>query len=209
MLEFLQAALGSPWLWLLVFAVSALDALLPFMPSETAVVGLAVLVGLDFGALALLAAVAAAGAFGGDLLSHGIGRSAGPAVVARLQRGEKGARRYAWARRKVTERGALLIVAARYLPGGRVATGLATGSMRYPLRRFIALDALGAALWAVYSVLIGLLGGAQFGGEPVKGLLLAFGIGLAVVAALEVARRAVPGRTGKDGQPCHRQNADM
>ncbi|MBN6036082.1 VTT domain-containing protein [Amycolatopsis sp. 195334CR] len=179
------------------------------MPSETAVVGLAVLVGVDFGMLALLAAVAASGAFGGDLLSHAIGRTAGPSVVARLQRGEKGARRYAWAQRKVAERGALLIVAARYLPGGRVATGLATGSMRYPLRRFIALDALGASLWAVYSVVLGLLGGAQFGDEPVKGLALAFGIGLAVVAALEVARRAVPGRTGKDGQPCHRQNADM
>ncbi|UJW33792.1 VTT domain-containing protein [Saccharothrix sp. AJ9571] len=208
MLEFLQAALGSPWLWLLVFAVSALDALLPFMPSETAVVGLAVLVGVDFGALALLALIAAAGAFGGDLLSHGIGRTAGPAVVARLQRGEKGARRYAWAQRKVTERGALLIIGARYLPGGRVAAGLATGTTRYPLRRFVLLDALGASIWAVYSVVLGLFGGAQFSGEPVKGLVLAFGAGLAVVVLLEVARRAVPGRTGKDGQPCHRQNAD-
>ena len=63
------------------------------------------------------------------------------------------------------------------------------GSLRYPLRRFVALDALGASIWAVYSVLVGYLGGAAFAGNPAMGLLVAFGIGLATVGVVELARR--------------------
>ena len=60
--ELLRGALGSPWLWVLVFAASGLDALLPFMPSETTVVTVAVLLGPDLADLTLLAAVAATAA---------------------------------------------------------------------------------------------------------------------------------------------------
>ncbi|SFK82283.1 membrane protein DedA, SNARE-associated domain [Amycolatopsis sacchari] len=187
--ELLRDTLSSPWLWVLVFAVAALDALLPFMPSETTVVTVAVLLGPDVPRLALLVAMAAVGAFAGDCLSHWIGRRAGPRMLARLQRGERGQARYEWARSQVERRGALLIVAARYLPGGRVASGLATGSMGVSWARFIAYDALGTGIWAVYSVCIGAVGGTKFADEPAKGLLLSFGIGLLLVAVLEVARR--------------------
>lgn len=187
--ELLRGTLGSPWLWVLVFAVSGLDALLPFMPSETTVVTVAVLLGPDPGTLVLLAAVAAGGACAGDCLGYAVGRSAGPRAIAWLQRGPDGRRRYAWARDQVRRNGGLLIVAARYLPGGRVASALANGSLGYPLRRFVPLDAVGAVIWAVYSVLIGLAGGATFADEPGKGLLLSFGLGLGLVGAIEFGRR--------------------
>ncbi|NKQ55084.1 DedA family protein [Amycolatopsis sp. K13G38] len=187
--ELLQSTLDSPWLWLIVFAVAGLDALLPFMPSETTVVTVAVLLGVDLPRLALLAVIASVGALLGDCLSHWIGRRAGPRVLNVLQRGEKGQARYDWARTQLERHGALLIVAARYLPGGRVATGLATGSMGVRWARFIALDALGTSIWAVYSVLIGCIGGASFTDEPHKGLLLSFAIGLLMVGVIEVARR--------------------
>ncbi|WAL65282.1 VTT domain-containing protein [Amycolatopsis cynarae] len=187
--EVLQGLLGSPWLWLVVLAVAALDALLPFMPSETTVITVAVLIGPDLPMLCALAATAAIGALAGDCLSHGIGRRAGPAVLARLQRDARGQARYAWARRQVDRNGALLIVAGRYLPGGRVASGLATGSMGVCWARFVTLDLLGTVLWSVYSVIIGCIGGASFADEPAKGLLLSFGIGLLLVGSIEVARR--------------------
>jgi len=187
--ELLQSTLDSPWLWLIVAAVAGLDALLPFMPSETTVVTVAVLLGVDLPRLALLVVVAAVGALLGDCLSHWIGRRAGPRMLALLQRGEKGQARYDWARNQLARHGSLLIVAARYIPGGRVATGLATGSMGVPWGRFIALDALGASIWAVYSVLIGCIGGASFADEPHKGLLLSFAIGLLMMGVIEIVRR--------------------
>ncbi|WP_410638202.1 DedA family protein [Amycolatopsis sp. lyj-346] len=205
--ELLRDALGSPWLWVLVFAVSGLDALVPFMPSETTVVTVAVLLGPDPAGLVLLAVVAAGGAWAGDCLGYAVGRSAGPRVIARLQRGSDGRRRYAWARDQVRHHGGLLIIAARYLPGGRVASALANGSLGYPLRRFVPLDAAGAAIWAVYSVLIGFAGGAAFADEPVKGLLLSFGLGLGLVFAIEAGRRLRSARARSDRRPRGRAEA--
>src|SRR5436309_15877131 len=110
------------------------------MPGETTVVTVAVLLGPDPARLTLLAAVAAAGAWAGDCLGYAVGRSAGPRAIARLQRGADGQRRFEWARDQVRRNGGLLIIAARYLPGGRVASALATGSLGYPVRRFVPLD---------------------------------------------------------------------
>ena len=205
--ELLRDALGSPWLWVLVFAVSGLDALLPFMPSETTVVTVAVLLGPDPANLTLLAAVAAGGAWAGDCLGYAVGRAAGPRAIARMQRGPEGQRRYAWAQDQVRRNGGLLIIAARYLPGGRVASALANGSLGYPLRRFVPLDLAGAAIWAVYSVLIGLAGGAAFADEPVKGLLLSFSLGLGLVVAIEAGRRLRSAHAGSDRHPRGRAEA--
>ncbi|MDX3195292.1 VTT domain-containing protein [Streptomyces sp. MN03-5084-2B] len=205
--EVLRDALGSPWLWVLVFAVAGLDALLPFMPSETTVVTVAVLLGPDPARLAVLAAVAAGGAWAGDCLGYAVGRSAGPRAIARLQRGPDGRRRHDWARDQVRRNGGLLIIAARYLPGGRVASALATGSLGYPLRKFVALDAAGAAIWAVYSVLIGFAGGAAFADEPAKGLLLSFSLGLGLVFAIETGRRLRSAHARSDRRPRRRAEA--
>ncbi|GAB3495451.1 DedA family protein [Amycolatopsis cihanbeyliensis] len=187
--EVLQGTLGSPWLWVVVFLVAGLDALLPFMPSETTVITVAVLIGPDLGKLALLAVVAAGGALAGDYLGYWIGRGAGPVALRRLQQGERGREQYLWARAKVERHATALIVAGRYLPGGRVASALATGSMRFPAGRFAALDAAGTSIWAGYSVLIGYIGGANFTEQPAKGLLLAFALGLLTVATIEAVRR--------------------
>ncbi len=187
--ELLRGTLGSPWLWVLVFVVSGLDALLPFMPSETTVITVAVLLGPDPAQLGLLALVAATGAWTGDSLGYLLGRTAGPKAIARLQRGPQGRRRYEWARAQVERNGGLLIIAARYLPGGRVASALANGSLGYPAWRFLVMDAVGASIWAVYSTLIGFAGGAAFAQEPVKGLLLSFSLGLGLVGAIEFGRR--------------------
>ncbi|WP_232376389.1 DedA family protein [Amycolatopsis aidingensis] len=207
--EVLQGTLGSPWLWVVVFLVAGLDALLPFMPSETTVITVAVLIGPDPGKLALLAVVAAGGALAGDCLGYWIGRGAGPLALRRLQRGERGRQQYLWARATVERHATALIVAGRYLPGGRVASALATGSMRFPATRFAALDAVGTSIWAGYSVLIGYIGGASFTEQPVKGLLLAFALGLLTVVTIEVfrrlrSRRAVLRLRARDRDPLDR-----
>jgi membrane protein DedA with SNARE-associated domain len=205
--ELLEGLRGSPWLWVLVLAIAGLDALLPFMPSETTVITVAVFLGPDPASLALLALVAALGALAGDCLGYWVGRTAGSGMIARLQRGPAGRQRYEWARERVDRHAVLLILAARYLPGGRVASSLATGSLRYPPRRFVPLDAAGAALWSCYSTLIGYVGGASFTGEPAKGLLLSFALGLALVGLVELVRRwRARLRSRRGAQPIHPGN---
>ncbi|GAA2337530.1 VTT domain-containing protein [Streptomyces caniferus] len=197
--EPLQGMLGSPWLWLVVLLVSGLDALLPFMPSETTVVLVAVLIGPDLPLLALLAGVAAAGALAGDCLGYAVGRYAGERAVARLLRGERGRARHSRARARVERHAALLIVAGRFLPGGRVVAALSTGSVRFPLRRFVALDAVGAGIWAVGSTALGGVGGTALTDSPAEGMLLASGTGLVVAVCVGVLhRRSAPGDGERD-----------
>ncbi|WP_020496488.1 DedA family protein [Sciscionella marina] len=185
----LRENLDQPWLWLLVFGIAALDAVIPLSPSETTVVTVAVLIGPDPARLLLLFAVAAGGALAGDCASHLIGRRAGPGLLRRMQRTERNRRRYEWVRTRTNKYTPLLVIAGRYLPGCRFATGMATGSMRYPFGRFLAFDALGACGWAAYSVLIGYIGGSQFTDDPLKGLLLAYGLALLLCGCVEVGRR--------------------
>ncbi|AJT67559.1 hypothetical protein T261_5943 [Streptomyces lydicus] len=197
--EPLRDLLHSPWLWLVVLLVSGLDALLPFMPSETTVVLVAVLIGPHPPLLALLAAVAAAGALAGDCLGYCVGRYAGPRATARLLRGERGRARHARARTTVERHAATLVIAGRFLPGGRVVAALSTGSVRFPLRRFVLLDAVGAALWALFSTALGGLGGAALTDSPVTALLIASGAGLVVAAGVASCRRRGPWRVVREG----------
>ncbi|MFI0904827.1 DedA family protein [Streptomyces sioyaensis] len=182
--EPLQGMLGSPWLWLIILLVSGLDALLPFMPSETTVVLVAVLIGPDLPLLALLAGVAATGALAGDCLGYAVGRYAGPRATARLLRGERGRARHTRARAMVERHAALLVIAGRFVPGGRVVATLSTGSVRFPLRRFVLLDAAGSGIWAVCSAALGGFGGTAFTDSPAAGMLLASGAGLLVAGCV-------------------------
>lgn len=197
----LQSHLDEPWLWLVVFAVAGLDALLPFMPSESTVITMAVLLGTsDVPALAGLTVVAALGAWAGDCAGHGIGRGLGPFGTSRILRSERGRRNYAWAQDRLRRHAVLLIVAGRYFPGGRVASSLATGGLRYPFGRFAVLDLAGTTIWAAYSVLIGAAGAASFADDPVAGLLVAFALGLLILGFVEGGRRLLSRREHRAGE---------
>lgn len=191
--EVLRGTLDSPWLWLVVFVLSSLDALLPFMPSEGAVMTVAVLLEGDLPSLCVLVVVAALGALAGDCTAYWIGRRAGPRALRRFGQGERRRRQLEWARQQVHRHGPVLAIVGRYIPGGRVATALACGSLRYPPGKFALFDGIGATIWATYAVAVGYFGGAQFADDPVKGLLLAFAIGFVVIGIAEVVRR-VAGR---------------
>jgi membrane-associated protein len=147
------------------------------------------LIGPDLGRLGLLMLVAGIGALAGDCLGYEIGRSAGPRAVARLQRGQRGRQRVEWARARLHRYAAWLIIGGRYLPSGRVATTLASGSLHLSRRRYVLLDVVAAAIWAVYTAAIGHLGGTWFADDPARGLLLAFGITLAMLLVVAIVRR--------------------
>jgi membrane-associated protein len=179
--QFLESLAGSPWLLAVVFAVAALDALFPFMPSESTVVAVGVLsAGTARPHIMLVILAAASGAFLGDWFSYQIGRSSNRAVIARLQRGRRTKQVHDWVHRLLHHRGGLVIVFARYLPGGRAATAFAAGVVGYPVRRFGVFTGVGVLLWAVEASLLGYLGGTVFAGRPLIGLAVAWGGALAL-----------------------------
>jgi membrane protein DedA with SNARE-associated domain len=63
------------------------------------------------------------------------------------------------------------------------------GATAYPYRRF-AMFAIAAALaWSTYATLLGYAGGRTYENEPLKALLLGFGIALVGAALIEAGRR--------------------
>jgi membrane-associated protein len=192
--DLMQGMVGSPWLWLIVFVVAALDALLPFMPSDTTMIIVGVLVAPDSRMLLLLIAIGMVGALAGDCLGYLIGRHGGTLVIPRLTRDEAGQRKYQWALAQLRRHGSLLIMIGRYIPGGRVTTMLGAGALHYPVRRFMITELIATAVWSAYCALIGFAGGASFREHPAVGMLLAVGAGVVLMGVLEVVRRIVTRR---------------
>ncbi len=175
----------------LAFLLPAVDAVLPAVPSETAIIALGVgTAGSSDPRLVAVVALAAAGAFVGDNLGYLIGRRFQAWADRRLFSGERGARRRLWAVRNLERYGAMLIVSCRFIPAGRTAVTLACGMTGYPRRRFAAATAAAAVLWASYAFLLGRLGGKAFADRPWAGLLMALGVSVAFSGLIELARRA-------------------
>ena len=188
---------ASAWAYAIVFLVAFLDALVPLVPSETAVITAGVVAAGGDLSLALTVSAAAGGAFIGDNSAYGIGRRFGRRVTERFFRSGRSRKRIEWAQRQVDARGGELIVLARFIPGGRTAVTLTAGTLRYPWRKFALFDALAALVWAVYASLLGYFGGRAFERAPWKGLLLAVGIAFAVAVGVEVGRWLLKRRARK------------
>jgi membrane-associated protein len=141
-----DALSGSSWSYAIVFAVAALDAFFPVVPSETVAIAAGVLAGA--GDLQVVPAIlaAAGGAFLGDNISFGIGHFLGERTVNRFFSSAKAQRRLDWAERQLEERGAYIITVARFIPGGRTATTFTAGYVDFRWRRFLVFDALDLGL---------------------------------------------------------------
>jgi membrane-associated protein len=184
-----NAVSGAWWSYPLIVGVAMLDAFFPLVPSETVAITSGVLAGAGDLSLPLCILCAAAGAFVGDNISYGIGTFLGERTVKRLFRGEKAHRGFEWAERMLAERGMYLVIVARFIPGGRTATTFAAGYVHsFPWRRFLLADAIAAVIWGSYTVLLGYIGGKAFEDQPWKGLLIAFGIALAITGGVELVR---------------------
>ncbi|WP_018217920.1 DedA family protein [Salinispora vitiensis] len=188
-LDLLRQLITSPVVYLLLFALTAVDAIVPMVPAETAVITAAVLVNGNPPELAAIWAAATLGALAGDHASYVIGRGGGARRLARFPAESRRRASSEWARRALHRRGGLVLTTARYVPGGRTAVTLTMGAVRYPPRSFLLFDAIGAASWALYSVLLGYFGGLAFQQEPLLGVLAGLTLSVAVTGLLELTRR--------------------
>ena len=181
--------ISGHWWFLAVIAVIAfLDSVIPVVPSETCVIIGGVAAGIGHYPIVAVIACGAVGAFLGDNSAYQIGMWAGPWVERRAERKPKTAARLAWARDQIRERGGLLMVTARFIPGGRTALTVSSGLTRQPRLWFSAWVAVAVTVWAAYAALLGYLGGKAFADNHTTAFLVAFGGAIGVTILTEVVR---------------------
>jgi len=166
----------SVWIYPSIFAVSLFDAIIPVFPSESVIIGSAAArqstAHPNF-FLVFVFVMGATGAWCGDQVAYFIGTRVDvrnikvfrrPKVLASLD----------WAEHSLERRGALYIIAARFIPMGRVAVNLTAGALRYPHRRFMAVDAVATSIWAAWGILIGTAAASLLGNN----LILSIAVGV-------------------------------
>lgn len=186
----LHQAVASPWLYLVLFALAALDGFFPPVPGETALLTAAVFAGTDVPAALAVLGVGAAGAFAGDHIAYQIGCSApGQWLRTRLCAHPRGHATFHRVESILEHRGGQVLLTSRYLPGIRTATTLTLGGVRYPRWKFALFDIAASSLWAGSWTLVGTLGGAAFGATGLGALALGIGLSVAVLLFSEAVRR--------------------
>jgi membrane-associated protein len=163
----LDVVSASPWTYAAIVAIAALDAVIPLVPSETAVISAGALAGTGDLSVELVLLAGAGGALAGDAGGYSIGRALGPRLDGLIRRHEKLARRRAWAADALRRRGGRIILTARFVPGGRTATTVTAGIVAMRARRFLLFAAGAATAWAAIATLAGFLGGRAAEDHPV------------------------------------------
>lgn len=131
-------------------------------PGETVLIVGAIYAGAGRLDIVLVALLAFAGAVAGDNIGYLIGRLGGRRLVERFGRYVLlTPERIDRAEGFFTRYGGGIVVVARFVEGLRQVNGIIAGVSGMPWRRFLAYNALGAALWVGTWVTLGVLAGAH------------------------------------------------
>ena len=182
---------SSPWFYVIIYVIAVLDSVLPIVPSETLVIIGGVSAGLGDLSIVLVVLAAGLGAFTGDNMSYLIGRRASVAVTRRYERTEKGKRRLETVIHQIRERGGLLLITARFIPGGRTILTLSCGITRQDRRWYATWIGIAATIWALYASLLGFIGGKTFEENHTLAFLVAFGTAVSVTVVIELVRAGI------------------
>ncbi|MEV6427599.1 DedA family protein [Nocardia sp. NPDC051463] len=189
LLDLAREVMSSPSVYLVVFAVAALDGVLPIFPSEVVLLAAGGIAATGRPNLGLLVLAASAGAAVGDQVSYRIGRHAGRPLLRKIPVGTKRYRAVGWIASVLERRGPVFIVIGRFLPGMRSIMTLTAGAVGVPPRTFAAFDIIGAVLWGATGALLGYFGGNTFQDSPLAGFSFALVLVATVVVLGEVGRK--------------------
>lgn len=156
---------------------------------------------------AVLVVAVAAGSLAGEALGYAIGRRWGGRVRAGRFGRALGEHRWDRAGHALARHGGRAVFGARYVAAIHAVLPVAAGTLRMPVRKFLAWSAVGALSWAAIYVSVGAAAGASFreAGESLAGATLAV-FGVAALAVTGVwfrnrhRRRSTPavGRAAAD-----------
>ena len=202
--DWLDKVSGHWWFLVVILVVALLDSVVPIVPSESAVIIGGVAAGSGQQHLALVILCASLGAFLGDNIAYLIGRHFSGRIDRYASARPKTRGRLDWADRQIRRRGGLLILTARFIPGGRTVITVSCGITRQPHRWFAMWTAIAAVIWATYAAGLGFVFGATFEDNHTIAFVLAFGAALAVSLVIELVRHVR--NRGKDAtadEPAH------
>lgn len=183
------AEFSANWYFILIiFAVAFLDSVIPIVPSETMVIIGGVAAGQGEQMLLAVIAAGALGAFLGDNTAYEIGSRMSGFIQRRAEARPKSQQRLDWANEQIRVRGGLLLITARFIPGGRTALTVTSGITHQPRKWFMGWVAVAAVIWASYAALLGFIGGQTFEDNHTLAFLVAFGAALGVTVLIELVR---------------------
>lgn len=198
--EWLKDISGNWWFLAIVLIIALLDSVVPVVPSETTVIigGVAASAAGDGPYPVVLVILAGAiGAFIGDNISFDLGHRASHLIERRAARKESTAKKLKWAADQIEERGGLLLITARFIPGGRTVLTLSCGFTHQSRRWFASWVVIAVTIWATYASILGYTFGSQFEDDHTLAFLLAFGAALSITVVIELIRYARKRRTAK------------
>jgi len=176
------------WFLLIIFGVAFLDSVIPIVPGETMVIIGGVAAGQGEQSLLLVIAAGASGAFFGDNTAYFIGSKLSGFFERRAAIRPKWRARLDWASQQIRLRGGMLLITARFIPGGRSVLTISSGITRQPKAWFMAWIALAAVIWATYAAGLGYFGGKTFEDNHTKAFIVAFSAALGMTVIVEVVR---------------------
>lgn len=188
-LESLEQFSSSPWFYLVILVIAFLDSVFPAVPSEATVILGGIAAGQGELYIVLVILMGLLGAYAGDSMAYFLGRRYGIAVVKRILRGDKVDDQLEKTARQIAKRGGVLLLTARFIPGGRTAVTITCGAAGLPfLAWFTRWDLLATTLWATYAGLIGYFFGERFKDDHTSAFWWAFGTAVTVAVLFEAVR---------------------
>jgi membrane protein DedA with SNARE-associated domain len=198
------APLLDHWGYLAVGGLLLLEDFGVPSPGETVLIAASVYAGAGRLNIVAVGVIAFAAAVTGDNIGYAIGRYGGRALVLRYGRyafltGARLDRAEAF----FTRHGGKIVIVARFIEGLRQANGIIAGLTRMPWRRFLAFNALGAALWVGTWTSVGYLAGNHIttiynqANRYALYLLSAAAIAVAALVIRHLLRRARDARTAR------------
>ncbi|GAA1978527.1 hypothetical protein GCM10009754_63220 [Amycolatopsis minnesotensis] len=155
--------------------------MVPFLPSDVTIIGMAVAAAQGDGpSLALVIAAGTVGGLVSDQLLYLAGRTGGRVLVARLSRRRRFAAAIGWVDTRLRRRPRRVLVIARWVPSGGLVGALLAGSLRRPVTEFFTASAIGLTLWTTYEALLGYAGGQIFS-EPEISMALSLTVALVLI----------------------------
>ncbi|KUL34155.1 hypothetical protein ADL22_31015 [Streptomyces sp. NRRL F-4489] len=172
----------------------AATTLPPLVPNSALLAAAGALASEGRAALPVVLVTVAGSAVLGDVLMYLAARRFGGPVRAWMLRRPRHRAALVRTAARIRRHGLPFVAAVRFLPSGRIAGALASGFLRYPLRKYVLAAALAESLWAGCSVGLGYLGSAA-AGNPLCAAALGLGVSALVATTALAARRATRRRT--------------